>query len=277
MPHIPGYGGYSPYIETQPLHRSVARPMAITRPEPSRGTQDRELPQRPSERMGTLYGATFASRPEAYRNVPRAQTRAARERSLTISRSVTPSSMYASTIGTTPDIVSQSRPSTSRTVSTQRVGADRPAVPEATTVRPETSPSVYHNSFRSPSNVMRAYTPFRETRVRFDSVDTVATSNTRGTHHIPGYTGFIPKAQTNETAMKQGMMVEPRPAPVSKSILRETFARNTPGYSGHQPRAAINDRGPVQPNTRSVYGSEFQNRPRSSREPLVKSHIPIYA
>ncbi|CAM9331673.1 unnamed protein product, partial [Phaeothamnion confervicola] len=67
---------------------------------------------------------------------------------------------------------------------------------------------------------------------------------------LPGYSGFVPASETNiRTAMGEasaaaaaaggGARVPPRAA--ASSLV---YRHNVPGYTGHEPRAVSNDRGP---------------------------------
>lgn len=62
---------------------------------------------------------------------------------------------------------------------------------------------------------------------------------TKDTYHVPGYCGFIP-SKVNPYAFKHGDMEHPRE---KMSNLRLVHRKNVPGYTGHCPKAAVNDIG----------------------------------
>jgi len=75
--------------------------------------------------------------------------------------------------------------------------------------------------------------------------DTLKFGTTECTNHPPGYTGFIPNTNVSYgKAIDQAKGANSRETFIKKNIT-ENFHRQIPGYSGHKPRAAMNDRGEV--------------------------------
>jgi len=75
--------------------------------------------------------------------------------------------------------------------------------------------------------------------------DTLKLGSTECTRHPPGYTGFIPN-----TTISYGRAIDQAKGSQSrttfiKNNITENFHRQIPGYAGHKPRAAINDRGDI--------------------------------
>jgi hypothetical protein len=76
------------------------------------------------------------------------------------------------------------------------------------------------------------------------------------TQHIPGYNGFLPKADMNETALKQSIGLNTRETIIKQNIV-ENYNMRIPGYGGHKPMSAINDRGALRPVCLSTAGETF--------------------
>lgn len=74
--------------------------------------------------------------------------------------------------------------------------------------------------------------------------------------HIPGYNGFIPKADFNGEAVKQASTLENRNTIVKQNII-ENYQVKVPGYAGHKPMNAINERGNARPNCLNTIGEKF--------------------
>jgi len=75
--------------------------------------------------------------------------------------------------------------------------------------------------------------------------DTLKLGSTECTRHPPGYTGFIPNTTISYgRAIDQAKGVQSRTTFIKNNIT-ENFHRQIPGYAGHKPRAAINDRGDI--------------------------------
>lgn len=69
----------------------------------------------------------------------------------------------------------------------------------------------------------------------------LCTGTTKSTYHIPGYSGHIPCANGNPDAVAQADGAAHR---VPVSTLRLYHRHNLPGYAGHNPNNAMNDKGP---------------------------------
>lgn len=75
--------------------------------------------------------------------------------------------------------------------------------------------------------------------------DTLKYGTTECTNHPPGYTGFIPNTNISfGKALDQAKGDATRDTFIKKNIT-ENFHRQIPGYAGHKPKAAVNDRGDV--------------------------------
>lgn len=59
---------------------------------------------------------------------------------------------------------------------------------------------------------------------------------------IPGYAGFIPASENNK-----GNLTGVMPFPHPKENILDTYRHDIPHYTGHQPRAVVNDHGPRTP------------------------------
>jgi len=79
---------------------------------------------------------------------------------------------------------------------------------------------------------------------------------TKGTRHVPGYQGFIPgNTFSDEVARIENGDFN---RSVDKTNIEQTYHLNLIGYSGHQPKSALNDRGGKKPSGReTVYGHDF--------------------
>lgn len=62
------------------------------------------------------------------------------------------------------------------------------------------------------------------------------------TCNIPGYTGFIPKTDFNAKAIEQSMVAQTRQTFIKQNIV-ENYQVKLPGYQGHKPMGAMNERG----------------------------------
>ena len=83
---------------------------------------------------------------------------------------------------------------------------------------------------------------------------TVGTTKT--TTHIPGYNGFIPKTDFNASAVQQATTLGARNTIVKQNII-ENYQVKVPGYSGHKPMNAINEKGTIRPNCLMTQGERF--------------------
>lgn len=80
---------------------------------------------------------------------------------------------------------------------------------------------------------------------------------TKTTTHIPGYNGFIPKTDFNPGAVEQASTLGARNTIVKQNII-ENYQVKVPGYSGHKPMGAMNERGVFRPNCLNTSGEAFQ-------------------
>lgn len=83
---------------------------------------------------------------------------------------------------------------------------------------------------------------------------TVGTTKT--TSHIPGYSGFLPKTDINAQAVTQSLGQQTRETFIKQNIV-ENFHVRIPGYSGHKPMSALNDRGSIRPSCLSGAGETY--------------------
>ncbi len=83
---------------------------------------------------------------------------------------------------------------------------------------------------------------------------TVGTTKT--TTHIPGYNGFIPKTDFNGLAVQQATTLGARNTIVKQNMI-ENYQVKIPGYNGHKPMNAINERGAIRPNCLMTEGERF--------------------
>lgn len=83
---------------------------------------------------------------------------------------------------------------------------------------------------------------------------TVGTTKT--TTHIPGYNGFIPKTDFNPLAVEQATTLGARNTIVKQNMI-ENYCVKMPGYSGHKPMNAINEKGTIRPNCLNTGGESF--------------------
>lgn len=79
----------------------------------------------------------------------------------------------------------------------------------------------------------------------------------KGTMHIPGYQGFIPGNTFSEETARVEMGDFYRS--LDKTDIQQTYHTNLIGYSGHEPKSAINDRGGRHPTARTVYGHDYHD------------------
>lgn len=82
-------------------------------------------------------------------------------------------------------------------------------------------------------------------------VDALNIGTAKTTFNIPGYTGFIPKTDFNEKANAQSQVENVRNTIVKQNIV-ENYQVKLPGYSGHKPMCAVNDRGQPRPSCLST-------------------------
>jgi hypothetical protein len=79
---------------------------------------------------------------------------------------------------------------------------------------------------------------------------------TKVTSHIPGYNGFLPKAEMNDKAITQSLGQRTRETIIKQNIV-ENYNLRIPGYSGHKPMSAMNDRGILRPSCFTTAGESF--------------------
>lgn len=77
---------------------------------------------------------------------------------------------------------------------------------------------------------------------------------TKATGHMPGYMGFIPGTTNNPKCSIIESGLEPRQPNTGMS---DIYHQNMPGYTGHNPVTAINDRGPRQITKMSTFGRDY--------------------
>lgn len=105
------------------------------------------------------------------------------------------------------------------------------------------------------SDPRNRFVPGDTTRMHLKTELDVGT--TKGTKHIPGYQGFLAtNTRTPEVAAAEmGLAIRS----VDKTNLTETYHQNVPGYSGHNPDSAKNDRGGRQPTQLTISGRDYKN------------------
>lgn len=93
-----------------------------------------------------------------------------------------------------------------------------------------------------------------DTKLPFEKSD-LTVGTTKGTSHVPGYQGFLPCNTNNPkvAVIESGVSLRS----VDKCNITEIFHLNLPGYAGHIPTNACNDRGPRQMTTMTVMGKAF--------------------
>jgi len=89
---------------------------------------------------------------------------------------------------------------------------------------------------------------------------------TKGTNHIPGYQGFLPSNTNNPKVafIESGESIRS----VDKTNITEIFHLNLPGYMGHVPASACNDRGPRQMTTMTVMGKAYSESQGHELRPM---------
>ena len=79
---------------------------------------------------------------------------------------------------------------------------------------------------------------------------------TKTTTHIPGYNGFIPRTDYNPQAVGQAGQLGARETIIKQNII-ENYQVKVPGYQGHKPMNAINEKGDIRPNCLNIAGERF--------------------
>jgi hypothetical protein len=90
-----------------------------------------------------------------------------------------------------------------------------------------------------------------------DKKTDLTSGTTTGTHHVPGYQGFMPTNTHNPKCEKIEQGREPREKPGMGSNITEIYHENIPGYTGHLPVDSRNDLGPRQIVSRTTFGSSY--------------------
>jgi hypothetical protein len=88
------------------------------------------------------------------------------------------------------------------------------------------------------------------------SEESLKLGTTQASHHIPGYTGHLPKSLASPDVWDQALGVHTRTTYLKQNIV-ENYQTRVPGYSGHRPRNAVNDRGVLRQNCFSTAGERF--------------------
>ena len=80
---------------------------------------------------------------------------------------------------------------------------------------------------------------------------------TKTTSHIPGYNGFLPRTDLNERAVTQSLGQQTRETFIKQNIV-ENYNLRIPGYCGHKPMSALNDRCKLRPECLTTHGEAFK-------------------
>lgn len=87
--------------------------------------------------------------------------------------------------------------------------------------------------------------------------DELRKGSTQTTFHIPGYTGHIPKnPKTDDEIIYGGIGAQTRSTWMKQNIT-ENYHTRVPGYAGHRPRCALNDRGALREKCFSTIGEKY--------------------
>ena len=73
---------------------------------------------------------------------------------------------------------------------------------------------------------------------------------------MPGYSGYLPRTDLNQHALKQGQGENTRETFIKQNIV-ENYNVRIPGYCGHKPMSALNDRGAIRPSCLTNNGESF--------------------
>ena len=79
---------------------------------------------------------------------------------------------------------------------------------------------------------------------------------TKTTTHIPGYNGFIPRTDFNPSAIQQSSTLGARETIIKQNMI-ENYQVKLPGYAGHKPSNAINEKGEIRPQCLNTMGERF--------------------
>jgi len=66
----------------------------------------------------------------------------------------------------------------------------------------------------------------------------------------------LPRTDLNERAVEQSLGVVPRETIIKQNIV-ENYNLRIPGYGGHKPMSALNDRGTLRPQCLTTTGERF--------------------
>jgi len=106
----------------------------------------------------------------------------------------------------------------------------------------------------------KGYNPLQERTVHNPpfpkSLDELKAGTTVAVHHVPGYTGHIPKNMHIPEIMIQGTGSVNRTTWLKQNIV-ENYHKRIPGYAGHQAHSALNDRGALRNSCFSTKGESF--------------------
>ena len=111
--------------------------------------------------------------------------------------------------------------------------------------------SDYTDAYKRPDTIMNKETTWYPPSTRDQTIGTY-----KRTVHPPGYTGFIPRADINDSAIKQSICKEPRHK-VDKTNITNNYKRKLVGHAGYQAVNATNDRGNVRPMCLSTMNESF--------------------
>jgi len=90
-----------------------------------------------------------------------------------------------------------------------------------------------------------------------DKKTDLTSGTTTGTHHIPGYQGFLPTNTHNKRCREIEQGATERIKAGEGVNLTEIYHQNIPGYTGYLPDNACNDLGPRQITTRTTFGRSY--------------------
>eukprot|EP00438_Fugacium_kawagutii_P033617 Skav216190 [mRNA] locus=scaffold1222:12934:13236:- [translate_table: standard] len=82
--------------------------------------------------------------------------------------------------------------------------------------------------------------------------------STRGTTHIPGYQGVIPRCMNSFSQSQVRAAAGATPRTVDKANIINNFHRDLVGYAGHVPEAVSNDFGGRKPTDLTTFGHDFK-------------------
>jgi len=88
------------------------------------------------------------------------------------------------------------------------------------------------------------------------SEEALKLGTTLSSYHVPGYTGHIPKSLAVPETWDQALGVNTRGTFIKQNIT-ENYQTRIPGYSGHRPMNAVNDRGTLRQSCFSTVGERF--------------------